>query len=294
MPDRPEVKAARPPTTRTEPDKFPPMHFSPPPARSKFLGIPLPFRKSGITQGAKLKEEILVKNPYRFKDIEPIVMKDHPDLAEIVREHSPNYDRDPSHMKSKAMNEALKCHPKYLAIRLQHLNATHRQPTVATATRTMTPGEQTFLTDAFQRIHEDVQKKPFHIHGESAVIGNKKGEITDFHHEAKAHVGMPIEKGDKYYLHTHPPLWEPATSSASLSDHKNAAFHYFEDNRKILSFVTNGKDVLHIQPASMELVKLIPDSKMEETLGKFPIAFKLPDPQQPPYPFSNHEAPGAL
>jgi hypothetical protein len=59
-------------------------------------------------------------------------------------------------------------------------------------------------------------------------------------------------------------------------------------------YVTNGKDVLHIPPTNMGLVRLHPDPKMEETLGKFPVAFTVPKPQEPPYPFANHEAPAAF
>jgi hypothetical protein len=67
----------------------------------------------------------------------------------------------------------------------------------------------------------------------------------------------------------------------------------FADN-KANEYVTNGKDVMHIHPASMELVKLIPLPRVEERMGKFPEAFRLPEPQQPSRPFANHEAPAAV
>ena len=73
-----------------------------------------------------------------------------------------------------------------------------------------------------------------------------------------------------------------------------AAHMYRLHDNKMGAYVTNGKDVLHIQPDSLELVKLIPDPKVERKLGKFPEAFKLPTPQRPPYPFPNHEAPAAF
>ena len=65
-------------------------------------------------------------------------------------------------------------------------------------------------------------------------------------------------------------------------------------NNRMTEYLTNGKDVLHIHPASLELVKLLPDPRVEKILGKFPEAFRLPTPQQPPHPFSNHEAPAAF
>ncbi|HLP42562.1 MAG TPA: hypothetical protein VK465_13720 [Fibrobacteria bacterium] len=315
-PEQPEIKPARTPITRKEPDNFPPMHFGRSPARATFFGIPIPFNislpfripfpfsislpfslpipffKSSTTVGSELKFDFLEKKPIRFRDTETAVMGTYPDLMDIVREHAPYYDHLPEHQRWEAMNEALGSHPKYLAARLQHLNAMSRIPTVATATRTMSPGEQTFLTNAFQRISEDVRNKPFHIHGESAVVGNSKGEITNFQHEPGHGIDITLDPGDKYNLHTHPPFGEPATSAASQADHKIAADFYIWD--KALSYVTNGKDVLHIQPDSTELVKLIPDPKMEGKLGKFPVAFTVPKPARPPYPFSNHEAPGAL
>lgn len=73
-----------------------------------------------------------------------------------------------------------------------------------------------------------------------------------------------------------------------------AANLYLLHNNKMESYVTNGKDVLRISPTSLELTKLIPDPIWEERLGKFPVAYQVPDPQQPPYPFSNHEAPAAF
>jgi hypothetical protein len=145
-----------------------------------------------------------------------------------------------------------------------------------------------------QLIQEDVEKKPFHIHGESGAVGNKNGEIVFFNHNSKGTVDLTIREGDQYALHSHPPFSEPFTSSASETDHKGAAKSYLAFHNNLNEYVTNGKDVLHIPPASLKLVKLKPDPKVEETLGKFPEAFRVPDPQRPPYPFANHEAPGVL
>ena len=62
----------------------------------------------------------------------------------------------------------------------------------------------------------------------------------------------------------------------------------------MMAYVTNGKDVMHIPPDSTKLVKLLPDPKWEKRYGKFPVAFELPAPQKPSYPFSNHEAPATF
>jgi hypothetical protein len=139
-----------------------------------------------------------------------------------------------------------------------------------------------------------VEKKPFHIHGESGAVGDKHGNIVEFRHNPQGSVNLPSEKGDKYVLHNHRPFLEPFSSSASETDHKVAAEAYLDFNNNQHEYLTNGKEVLHIHPASMELVRLHPDPKMERKLGRFPVAFTLPDPRQPPYPFANHEAPAAF
>jgi hypothetical protein len=292
--------------SRTESDIFSPIHFGrspvPPPtlapARATFLGIPFPFGKSessttknesSTLHGSKLKEAYLEKNPYRFKDFEPSVTC-HPDLMEIIKERYPNYDEADEYLRDKAMDKALKGHPKYLAEQLYHLNAINNAPTAATATRTMTEVEHKFLAGALHMVSEDVHDREFHIHGESSVIGNEKGELTHFHHEPRGGVKLILKEGDKYNLHTHPPFEEPATSAASVTDHKTAAFLYSHRNGH-LSYVTNGKDVLHIQPDSMELVKLKPNPEMVKRYGEFPVGFMVPKPAQPPYPFFHHEAP---
>jgi hypothetical protein len=141
-------------------------------------------------------------------------------------------------------------------------------------------------------VSKDVQNREFHIHGESAIVGNEKGELTHFHHEPKGSVEIPLRPSDKYNLHTHPPFGGAATSTASWADHIIAAKAYFVDNNEILTYVTNGKDVLHIQPDSTELVKLNPNPDMVEKHGEFPVGFTVPKPAPRPYPFTNHEAPG--
>jgi hypothetical protein len=110
----------------------------------------------------------------------------------------------------------------------------------------MKPNEQKFLSEAMRLIKEDVTKKPFHIHGESGAIGNKYGEVLEFRHSPNHSISLDSMKGDKYYLHSHPPFKQPFTSSASELDHRAAAGTYLWFNNKAMEFVTNGKDVLHI------------------------------------------------
>jgi hypothetical protein len=145
-----------------------------------------------------------------------------------------------------------------------------------------------------QLIKEDVEKKPFHIHGESGVVGDTQGKVVEFLHEPKSSVSVSSDAGDKYVLHNHRPFAEPFSSSASEPDHQAAAESYLEFGNKAKEYLTNGKDVLQIHPASMELIRLHPDPELEETLGKFPEAFKVPPPRDPPKPFANHEAPATF
>jgi hypothetical protein len=166
-------------------------------------------------------------------------------------------------------------------------------PNGATGTRMMREDEQKFLTEAFQGLRDGFKDKPFHIHGETALVGGKDGKIVESNYSPEGNSYADIEKGDRYHLHTHPPFLEPFTSSASGADHYAAALMYTALDNKMDAYVTNGKDVLHIPPSSTELTRLIPDPAVEERLGKFPVAYELPVPQKRPYPFSNHEAPPA-
>lgn len=154
----------------------------------------------------------------------------------------------------------------------------------------MQPSEQKFLSKAMQLIKEDVENKPFHMHGEMSIVADRKGNVMAFTYNPKDSVSVGARPGDKYVIHSHPPFGKPYDSSASEADHRAAAETYLDFNNKMKEYLTNGKDVLHIQPNSLELVKSHPDPKLEKKLGKLPEAFRLPDPQQPPYPFSNHEA----
>jgi hypothetical protein len=283
-PERTQVKPDRPEITRSEPDPKKPKHFG------RILGIPLPFRTNA---GAKQKEQAMGDHKsISFHDLEP-ELKRNPELMDIIKKQHPKFDRYSMAGKAKTLN-LLKDHPAYTVALTKVQNEKLRIPTGPTASRTMKPGEQKFMTNAFQQLNEDIQKNPFHMHGETAITGTKDGEITQFNHTPGGVSHASPAKGDKYHLHTHPPFMEPSTSSASREDHNVAAKFYLRENNKTGTYVTNGKDVLHIQPDSTELVKLIPDPKQEEKLGKFPVSFSLPDPQRPPNPFSNHEAPAAF
>jgi hypothetical protein len=145
-----------------------------------------------------------------------------------------------------------------------------------------------------QLIQEEIKKDPFQMHGEWGAIGDRKGEVMFLTHNPKESVTLRPDQDDNYVFHSHPPFGQPFDSSASEQDHLAAAHTYLEHNNRTNEYLTNGRDVLHIPPASMELVQLHPDPKREETLGKFPEAFRLPKPEQPPYPFQNHEAPAAF
>lgn len=286
---RAEVDPIRKPITGPKPDAVPPRTFGTP---RKFLGIPLSFKskEERIKAGGAEKAMHLHRGALTFEDMEPALGR-HPDFMEMIKEKHPDFDQYGTHGKARALG-VLEDHPAWGAAKAEARNANLSVPNGPTATRKMTRGEQTFLTNAFRQLNEDIEQKPFHIHGETAITGNKKGEITQFNHNPGKHSLASPGEGDRYHLHTHPPFMEPFTSSASEADHRLAT--RFHARNKTTTYVTNGKDVLHIQPHSLELVKLIPDPKAEGKLGKFPEAFRVPDPRQPPHPFSNHEAPPAF
>ena len=297
-PQRTEVKPVRNPITRPTPNTKPPKDFAKPAGEPrKIFGITLPFQKQmqkeaevkRIKSGGYEKANFLNDRAITVHDLQP-ELKRKPEYLEIVKERHPKYDDYGYNDQGSALG-ILDNHPEFRAAKAKLRNEQLSVPIGPTATRMMTQGEQTFLDNAFRQLKQDIQKKPFHMHGETAITGNQKGQVTQFNHTPGNHSLAVPGKGDKYHLHTHPPFMEPFTSSASEGDHKIAARFYAKDNNQTSSYVTNGKDVLHIQPHSTELVKLIPNPKLETKLGKFPEAFRVPDPQRPPNPFSNHEAP---
>jgi hypothetical protein len=215
-----------------------------------------------------------------------------PENVQLLESMHPGIRRYTKEQEWEKYNKLVQSHPKLLAEMAKKRNELHAVPNYASSSRFMKPKEQKFLTQAMQAIQKDVEENPFHMHGESGVSGNRAGKVTWFGHSPERSISMELTPGDAYALHSHPPYQEPFTSCASEEDHKAAANSYLLFLAK--EYVTNGKDVLQIQPDSLRLVQLHPDPELEQKLGKFPEAFRLPDPQKPPRPFSNHEAPPAF
>jgi hypothetical protein len=283
--ERAEVKAERKPITRPEPDiRVPPEVFD--------------FRvhAGGRRLGAEFKKVFLeaIVESYPIGDSLVREIQGSRHCMQLIHSVHPKFRYYSPEQKIKAYEKLAFTHPGLLAKLAKMRNESHAIPNYPTSSRLMEADEQKFLTKAMQRIHEDVEKKPFHMHGESGAVGNQDGEIVFFGHNPCGSVGFPVNEGEKYALHNHPPFTEPFTSSASERDHRGAAETYSRFNNEMKEYLTNGKEVLHISPNSMELIKLHPDPSLEETLGKFPVAFALPKPQDPPYPFANHEAPAAF
>lgn len=266
--------------TRPEPDTKPPKEFR---------------EAGGMEERVKAKkaylEEIKKGNPL-LKWFTDTMDKNPGHLVTFLSAH-PRFLQYSREKKFKACNQFFTSHPQLLAELGKSRNEKHGVPNESTASRRMKAKEQNFLTRAMLRIQDEVKQNPFRIHGEFGAVGFQNGDIAWFGHNPKGTVALNLKAGGKYNLHSHPPFAEPFTSSASETDHLVAARSYLEYD-KMNTYVTNGKDVLQIQPDSMKLVKLIPDPKFEEKLGKFPVAFRLPEPQQPPRHFSSHEAPAAF
>jgi hypothetical protein len=280
-PHQPEaVKTARQSITRPMPDTKPPVDFEAF-AEEKGEGATLKRRAMTVAQMEGRYEKWLDEKRNERS----------PEYLDFLKSVHPKYYDYTLRQQENAFIGMAQTHPKILAEEGNKLNEWYALPSHATSSRMMEPKEQKCLTKAMLRIREDAEQNPLHIHGEWGVIGTKKGKIRWFGHNPGHSITIKPQKGDRYVLHSHPPFNEPFASSASVGDHRGAAYSY--ENYKAKEYFTNGKDVLHIHPTSMELIKLIPDPEVEEELGKFPEAFRLPDPQ-PPYPFSNHEAPAAL
>lgn len=277
LPNRAEVKPVRHPISRPRPDANPPVHFG----------------SKGRTLQGSLEKSLALKNcTDDYAHLGSLAERD-PEYMDIIGSRHPEYGSYTPAEKNRALSPLFH-HPRFLADVAQVRNEVNAIPNCATATRTMDPGEQRFLGKAFWRLKDEFARHPFRIHGETAIVGNRKGVINQINYSSAAETSAIIHKGDKYHLHTHPPFFEPFASSASEQDHRMAAEAYGFENTKLGCYVTNGKDVLHIQPDSTELVKLAPDPEMERKLGKFPVAFELPKPREAPYPFSNHEAPAVF
>jgi hypothetical protein len=275
------VKTVRKPIARPSPDAKPPKDFR---------------EAGGRRKGAEAKQEYM-----EMLADEPVVpgglrarVEGSPYYMDFLKSIHPKIEFYKRKKQLEAYNRLAYAHPRLRAELAKVRNELYAIPNYPTSSRVMKPEEQKFLAAAMQRIHEDVEEKPFHMHGELGAVGTKSGEITEFEHNPGGTVALEVGEGDKYALHSHPPFVEPFVFSASEPDHMVATGSYLESGNKAKEYITNGKDVLQIQPDSLELVKLVPDPEVEKVSGEFPEAFRLPDPRHPPRPFSNHEAPAAF
>jgi hypothetical protein len=280
-----EVKPTRKPISRPEPDlKRAPETFD------------FRLHAGGRRQGAELKKAYLdgIVEKYPLGDSLRREIEGSRHYLQLIHSMHPKFRYYGPEQKIKAYQNLAATHPGLLAKHAKMRNKWHGIPNYPTSSRLMEAVEQKFLSNAMRLIQEDVEKKPFHRHGESGAVGDANGAIEFFTHNPRGAVDLYIEDGNKYAMHSHPPYGEPFASSASGPDHRGAAATYLGLKSKMKEYVTNGKDVLHIPPDSLELVQLHPDPEVEEAIGKFPVAFTLPKPQQPPYPFANHEAPATF
>jgi hypothetical protein len=277
-PRQTEVKPVRKPISRPKPDARPPATFQ---------------SNGRLVEGSIRKIQAMKRNVTdRYGHFEHLIQNDE-EYKAILKSKHPNFDFYSPAMKDLAFGVLLD-HPRFQADFAHARNLASAIPTGPTATRTMEPLEQKFLTQAFRQLNEQIGKNPFRMHGETLFVGNREGDVTRSTYSPKGQVEDRFSKPDKFQLHNHPPFGGPFDSSASQADHRVAAELYRDGNLKMNSYLTNGKDALHIRPDSTELVKLIPDPRLEEQLGKFPVAFELPKPENPPQPFSNHEAPAGF
>jgi hypothetical protein len=200
-----EVKPERKPITRARPDTHPPQDFARPPVHTKFWGIPLRMMKGkaelerleeeSIMQGAIKKESALMN---KFDDTGYTVdYQADPEYMDVIRAYHPKFDTYSEPYKSNEAFKILMKNPRYRAGMAQCRNEVSRIPNGPTSTRKMEPEEQKFLTRAFRRIQEDIREKPFHIHGESGVLGNWDAEITWFDHNPANNIAYPFHYDDK-------------------------------------------------------------------------------------------------
>jgi hypothetical protein len=275
-----EVRTVRKSITRPLPDTKPPKQFRAAGGMQERINAKIAYINEVLEKDPKLSWA--VSAIHSNTQCRGTLDYAHPRFRQYSREN-----------QIKAVDAFCDSDPQLLVERAKRRNERHGIPNYATSSRVMKPLEQKFLASAMQCIRKDAESKPFHIHGESGAVGDAFGNLIWSGYNPKGSILFPIIKNEKYKLHSHPPFQEPHTSSASEPDHWLAAAMYLRST-KSTCYVTNGKDVLQIQPDSMTLVKLIPDPKMEEKAGRFPEAFRLPEPQQPPRPFANHEAPASF
>ena len=290
--------------SRPLPDTEPPVTYMRPPGNEplessfekrprKIFNIPIPFTQqmSKRTWDACAEKWSAMPTGDSIIFEHPEYMLKNKEYMDILKEKHPDFKNYSPEDKDYYGHEVLKKHPKYQAELAKSRNELYSIPSGPTGERMMKPGEQRFLTAALKRIGEEFKHKPLRIHGETAITGTKKGRISEPVYYPTGGATFFPKNDDNYNLHTHPPYQGPLTNSASEADHKTAAEVYLRVN-KMGTYFSNGKDVMHISPTSTELTKLIADPKLEKKLGKFPVGYIIPDPQRPPNPFTNHEAPG--
>ena len=311
---RAEVKPDRQPLSRPKPDERPPESFLDDPQLTKlaldmmkkYSELPkfkkeLKDIKDGFLEkytGSYLKRNYLLLASEkvfseRYSHLKKMIATDK-EYMEILRSRHPHFKDYSEEQKDKAMS-VFSGHPRFQAELAHVRNKKVAIPSGPTSTRKMQPEEQKFLTNAFQEINEEIQDHPFHMHGEMVLNGDINGQIKNAKYYQRGPVDPPVFDGDRHLLISNPPFGGPSDSAGKFDYHlvSGIAYHLYE-NLKMNTYVTNGKDALHLVPYSLEVVKLVPDPKLEKKLGKFPVAFQVPDPQQPPYPFSHHEAPGSF
>jgi hypothetical protein len=278
---RTEARHERTSITRPKPDARPPEDFR---------------EGGGKRQGAEVKYEFmkLVEENHFLRDWLAPKIEGNPEYMQCLESAHPRIRSYSPEQKEKAYYDFAFSHPALSAKIAKKRNELYAVPNYPTSRRCMKPAEQKFLTEAMRLIREDAENKPFHMHGEWGVVGDRSGAIVEFTHNPMGSVDLSSAQGDKYFLHSHPPFGQPFDSSPSETDHRVAAKLYMEFDNKAKEYLTDGKAVLHFPPANMELIRLHPDPKAENAIGKFPVAFTLPDPRLPARPFANHESPAAF
>jgi hypothetical protein len=276
-----DVNAKRKPITLPKQDVRPPMDFR---------GV------GGKREAVEFKQSTMsdiIENHY-IREWLPKKIESSPSYMNFLESIHPRIASYNPDQLEKAYDALANTHPRLIVDMAKKRNRLYGISNYPTTSRPMKFIEQKFLSQAMLRMREDVEKKPFHIHGESGAVGDKQGNIREFTHEPGEAVTLTTKRDDKYTIHSHPPYGKPFDFSPSEPDHKVGTETYLIFNGKMNEYLTNGKDVLLIQPDSMELVKLHPNKKWEKKLGTFPVAFTVPHPQQPPRPFLNHEAPATF
>ena len=266
----------------------------------KYRKLSKEYKKDQLNKYAgSIRKELLLTNskktsfPENYAHFEEWIKRDG-EYMEIILSQHPDFEKYGPEEKDKVFT-ALRGNPRFQADFVMFRNLVAELPSGPTSTRTMYPDEQKFLTNAFRDLKEAMQKNPFHIHGETAISGDRDGQINYSEYIPRQPAKPRYLPEERYMLYSRPTFGRASVPDASLEDHITSAKKYNElDTLKMSTYLTNGKDVLHLEPHTAELVKLIPDPKAEQRLGKFPVAFQVPEPRQPSYPFSNHEAPAAF